>query len=47
MKNEKELTIKEILYWIVDHQEDTGAMDKISNTTFTFTSKYKDWKEKN
>ena len=46
-KKEKKLSVREILYWIVDNQEDTASMDKINRTTFMFTSKYKNWKEEN
>lgn len=43
---ENELTLTEILYWIVDNQDDTEAMDRISRTTFPFTSKYMSYTER-
>lgn len=46
-EEKREISLKEILYWIVDNQEDTNSMDKINRTTFSFTSKYKNWKKEN
>lgn len=32
--------VKEILQWILDNSSDIEAMDKISNLTYPYTSKY-------
>jgi hypothetical protein len=39
------LTLKEILYWIIDNANDEKSMDKISNIVFPFTNKYKKFVE--
>lgn len=36
----EDLTIKEVLWWILENCEDTNAMDKINKSTFPYTSKY-------
>ena len=46
MNEQNGLTLKEILYWVIDNCEDKNAMDKINRATFPFTTKYKDWTEK-
>jgi hypothetical protein len=43
----EKINLKSILYWIMDNQDDTEAMDKINKSTFVFTSKYTDWKKTN
>ena len=37
------MELKEVLYWIVDNSDDKNAMDKISNFTFPFTTKYENF----
>lgn len=41
MNDEKELTLRDIMLWIMDHKKDTEAMDEISYATFPYTTKYK------
>lgn len=36
---ERELTLKEILMWVVEHSEDTEAMNKINRLTYQFIRK--------
>lgn len=40
MAEKKQLTLEEILIWIIENNKDKDAMDKISTTTFPYTSKY-------
>lgn len=41
LKNKKlEDDVREIVLWIVEHSEETAAIDKINSVTFPFTSKY-------
>jgi hypothetical protein len=37
----KDMTIDDILHWIVVNSEDIDSMDKINKVTFPFTSKFK------
>lgn len=37
----KELDIKEVIDWIVNHTDDQRAMDTISNLVFPNTTRYK------
>jgi hypothetical protein len=30
------ITLKDILYWIIDNSDDTDAMEKINKTTFPY-----------
>jgi hypothetical protein len=32
------------LLWIVDHQDDTAAMDKVNRTAFPFTTSFGSYK---
>lgn len=41
MKNE-EITLNDVLVWIIENGDKTDLMDKINKTTFPFTSKYGD-----
>ncbi len=40
-KTKKQITLEEILIWIIENSKNQDAMDKISTTTFPYTSKYK------
>jgi len=42
MKAMSKKTLLEIIAWILDHKDDTKAMDNLSNIIFPHTSKYKD-----
>ena len=46
MEKEK-ITIKEIIYFIVENSEDIELMDRINKITFPFTSKYKNFTKMN
>jgi len=37
----KEITLEQILIWIIENNKDQDAMDKISTTCFPYSSKYK------
>lgn len=37
----KNINLDDILWWILQHTDDTNAMDKISNASFPYTHKYK------
>ena len=39
----KNMTLDDVLMWIIKNSDDTDAMDKINKLTFSFTSKYKEW----
>lgn len=41
--NKKELTVEEIVLWILENKDDIKKMDTISNVVFTYTSKYKSY----
>lgn len=41
----KNLTIDEVLFWIIKNSDDTDVMDKINKMTFQFTSKYSKWSD--
>jgi hypothetical protein len=36
-----EITVKDIINWIVDHSDDEEAMTKIAVTAYPFSSKFK------
>lgn len=40
------ITLKDILYWIIDNSDDTDAMEKINKTTFPFTERYAKYPKK-
>jgi hypothetical protein len=46
MKKEKPITIKTVLHWIVDNQNETDLMDMVNRTSFPFTSHFKKHYEK-
>lgn len=37
----KDLTLKDIIGWIIDHSDDEEAMTKISVTAYPFSSRFK------
>jgi hypothetical protein len=41
----KQLTLSDIVRWIVENSDDEASMDKINKLTFSFTSKYKRYTE--
>ena len=41
MDNNKELTVEEVILWIMDHTDDEEAMNKIANASYPYTTKYK------
>ena len=42
----EEITVKDILMWIMEHTDDRDSMDKISYATFPYTTKYEKMYEK-
>lgn len=42
----EEITVKDILLWIMEHTDDRDSMDKISYATFPYTTKYEKMYEK-
>lgn len=40
MAEEKKITLEEILIWIINNHNNRDSMDKISVTTFPYTTKY-------
>lgn len=43
----KDITLEDILYWIVINSDNVEAIDKINKTTFPFTTSYKEWQQNN
>lgn len=42
---EKEITLEDVMFFIIQNSENKEAMDKINKTTFPFTTKYEKFSE--
>jgi hypothetical protein len=45
-QKEEKIDLKDILVWIIDNSGDQDAMDKISNSSFVYSSKFKKYYDK-
>lgn len=45
MSDNKNLTLQDIILWIVNNSDDRLAMDKINTLTFPYTTKYSNWQK--
>lgn len=41
-----EITLEDVIRFIIEHYEDREAMDKISQISFPFTTKYLEWNKR-
>lgn len=41
-----EITLEDVIRFIIEHYEDREAMDKISQVSFPFTTKYLEWNKR-
>lgn len=41
-----EITLDDVIKFIIEHYEDREAMDKISQVSFPFTTKYLEWNKR-
>ena len=41
-----EITLEDVIKFIIEHYEDREAMDKISKISFPFTTKYLEWNKR-
>lgn len=37
----KQISLKDVLKWVIDNCEDVNAMNEVNTATYRFTSKYK------
>lgn len=45
MEKVKDITLDEILFWIVKNSDDTEAIDKINKASFPYIARYAKWQD--